>query len=84
MKGCHLRVLIAHKVIIKKEVIFIEDKKKLVDNNTINESSMTTIVHVEKEYIEDSYKVYQMHKIQERVEANSFIQSDNKTLKLAM
>ncbi|TYK16527.1 hypothetical protein E5676_scaffold21G003420 [Cucumis melo var. makuwa] len=53
-----------HKVIISKDVIFMEDKKQVADDSTVNESSRIATVHVEKESVDDSFEVGPMHEIQ--------------------
>ncbi|KAA0026164.1 polyprotein [Cucumis melo var. makuwa] len=58
----------AHKVIISRDVIFMEDKKQVADDSTVDESSGTAIVHVEKESVDDSFEVKPMHEIQEPAE----------------
>ncbi|KAL0561699.1 hypothetical protein IC582_002139 [Cucumis melo] len=53
----------AHKVIISRDVIFMEDKKQVADDSTVDESSGTAIVHVEKESVDDSFEVKPIHEI---------------------
>ena len=63
VKGYRLWDPAAHKVIIGRDVIFVEDKKQEENDSTINKSSETTTVHVEKEFIEESSEAKLVHEI---------------------
>ncbi|TYK12233.1 polyprotein [Cucumis melo var. makuwa] len=52
---------------ISRDVIFMEDKKQEADDNTVNESSETAIVHMEKS-IDGSFEAEPVHEIQEPFE----------------
>ncbi|KAA0032161.1 Gag-Pol [Cucumis melo var. makuwa] len=64
VKGYRLWYPIIHKVIISRDAIFMEDNKQVADNNTINESSKTATVHVEKEFVDDSSEAKPIPEIQ--------------------
>ncbi|KAA0035655.1 polyprotein [Cucumis melo var. makuwa] len=57
-----------HKVIISRDVIFMEDKKQVADDSTVNENFEIAIVHVEKESVDDFSEAELMHEIQKPVE----------------
>jgi len=69
VKGYRLWDPTSHKVIISRDVIFMEDKKQIANDSTVNESSETTTVHVEKEYEDDHSEAEPMHEIQDPVES---------------
>ncbi|TYK04608.1 Gag-Pol [Cucumis melo var. makuwa] len=80
LEGYRLWDSVVHKVIISRVVVFMDDKKQVVDDSTINESLETTTVHVEKEFIDDSFEAEPIHEIQEPIEQqdNMLVAGPNK------